>query len=149
MTPKCKTSNSTTLIIERQTLEPPTVNGNDNGNVHIAGGDHKGIVINKQAVAGIKILKMSLRARAQSWRSIGTWHITKNNILNFYSNKRRGMSCPALPTVQGVPGECSNWEAHSGTKDSAILVYGYAPWNGTTKHCARILQRTCYSAGVS
>ncbi|KAL6444940.1 hypothetical protein ACFW04_002142 [Cataglyphis niger] len=50
MTPKCKTSNSTTLIIERQTLEPPAENGNEN-NVHIAGGDHKGIVINKQAMA--------------------------------------------------------------------------------------------------
>lgn len=51
MTPKCKTANSTTLIIERQALEPPTENGNEN-NVHVAGGDHKGIVINKQAVAG-------------------------------------------------------------------------------------------------
>ncbi|XP_011351095.1 uncharacterized protein LOC105287270 isoform X3 [Ooceraea biroi] len=50
MTPKCKTSNSTTLIIERQALEPPTENGNEN-NVHVAGGDHKGIVINKQAAA--------------------------------------------------------------------------------------------------
>ncbi|XP_014470564.1 PREDICTED: uncharacterized protein LOC106742280 isoform X2 [Dinoponera quadriceps] len=51
MTPKCKTANSTTLIIERQALEPPAQNGTENGNVHIAGGDHKGIVINKQAVA--------------------------------------------------------------------------------------------------
>lgn len=50
MTPKCKTANSTTLVIERQALEPPTENGNEN-NVHIAGGDHKGIVINKQAIA--------------------------------------------------------------------------------------------------
>ncbi|KAI4494944.1 hypothetical protein M0804_001145 [Polistes exclamans] len=50
MTPKCKTGNSTTLIIERQALEPPTENGNDN--VHVAGGDHKGIVINKQAING-------------------------------------------------------------------------------------------------
>ncbi|KAI4503638.1 hypothetical protein M0802_001041 [Mischocyttarus mexicanus] len=48
MTPKCKTGNSTTLIIERQALEPSTENGNDN--VHVAGGDHKGIVINKQAI---------------------------------------------------------------------------------------------------
>lgn len=48
MTPKCKTANSTTLIIERQELEPPSENG-DEKNVHIAGGDHKGIVINKQA----------------------------------------------------------------------------------------------------
>ncbi|XP_018398560.1 PREDICTED: uncharacterized protein LOC108776445 [Cyphomyrmex costatus] len=50
MTPKCKTANSTTLIIERQALEPPAENRNEN-NVHIAGGDHKGIVINKQVVA--------------------------------------------------------------------------------------------------
>lgn len=50
MTPKCKTGKSTTLIIERQALEPPAENGNDN-NVHIAGGDHKGIVINKHAIA--------------------------------------------------------------------------------------------------
>lgn len=55
MTPKCKTANSTTLIIERQALEPPAENGNEN-NIHVAGGDHKGIVINKQAVAGMMFL---------------------------------------------------------------------------------------------
>ncbi|XP_043260756.1 uncharacterized protein LOC122402215 [Colletes gigas] len=49
MTPKCKTANSTTLIIERQALESSAENENEN-NVHIAGGDHKGIVINKQAI---------------------------------------------------------------------------------------------------
>lgn len=59
MTPKCKTSNSTTLIIERQTLEPPAENGNEN-NVHIAGGDHKGIVINKQAIAGMFLFSFQL-----------------------------------------------------------------------------------------
>lgn len=48
MTPKCKTANSTTLMIERQELDAPAENG-DEKNVHIAGGDHKGIVINKQA----------------------------------------------------------------------------------------------------
>ncbi|XP_076647534.1 uncharacterized protein LOC143356049 isoform X3 [Halictus rubicundus] len=50
MTPKCKTANSTTIIIERQALEPPAENEKEN-NVHVAGGNHKGIVINKQAVA--------------------------------------------------------------------------------------------------
>ncbi|XP_015589440.1 uncharacterized protein LOC107265026 isoform X1 [Cephus cinctus] len=50
MTPKCKTAKSTTLIIERQALDPPAENGNEQ-NVHIAGGDHKGIVINKQTAA--------------------------------------------------------------------------------------------------
>lgn len=49
MTPKCKTANSTTLIIERQALKPPAENGNEN-NIYIAGGDHKGIVINKQTM---------------------------------------------------------------------------------------------------
>ena len=54
MTPKCKTSNSTTLIIERQTLDKPAKNGNES-NVHVAGGDHKGIVINKQAISSKNI----------------------------------------------------------------------------------------------
>lgn len=52
MTPKSKTAKSTTLIIERQALDPPE-RINDQQDVHIAGGDHKGIVINKHAVAGI------------------------------------------------------------------------------------------------
>ncbi|KAK0083658.1 hypothetical protein PV325_008432 [Microctonus aethiopoides] len=49
MTPKCKTAKSTTLIIERQASNPPSdkLNGQD---VHVAGGDHKGIVINKHAI---------------------------------------------------------------------------------------------------
>ncbi|XP_053597015.1 uncharacterized protein LOC103572355 isoform X1 [Microplitis demolitor] len=50
MTPKSKTAKSTTLIIERQALDPPE-RINDQQDVHIAGGDHKGIVINKHAVA--------------------------------------------------------------------------------------------------
>ncbi|KAJ1527820.1 hypothetical protein ONE63_007765 [Megalurothrips usitatus] len=45
MTPKCKTSNSTTLIIERKSKV--AVNGDSS--THVAGGDHKGIVINKTA----------------------------------------------------------------------------------------------------
>lgn len=56
MTPKCKTTNSTTLIIERQTMESPAENDNEN-NVHVAGGDHKGIVINKQAITGIYFIQ--------------------------------------------------------------------------------------------
>ncbi|XP_074104837.1 uncharacterized protein LOC141531163 isoform X2 [Cotesia typhae] len=50
MTPKSKTAKSTTLIIERQALDHPE-NTNNQQDVHIAGGDHKGIVINKHAVA--------------------------------------------------------------------------------------------------
>lgn len=47
MTPKCKTENSTTLIIERKKQPIETTNGKES-DVHVAGGDHKGIVINKQ-----------------------------------------------------------------------------------------------------
>lgn len=50
MTPKCKTATSTTLIIERQALNPPSEKINEQ-DVHIAGGDHKGIVINKHALS--------------------------------------------------------------------------------------------------
>lgn len=38
-------------MIERHELDPPSENG-DEKNVHVAGGDHKGIVINKQAANG-------------------------------------------------------------------------------------------------
>lgn len=47
MTPKCKTANSTTLIIERKIIQKT-----NNEKVHIAGGDHTGIVINKEAATG-------------------------------------------------------------------------------------------------
>ncbi|XP_063981968.1 uncharacterized protein LOC135165006 isoform X2 [Diachasmimorpha longicaudata] len=49
MTPKCKTANSTTLIIERQKVD--RLPEKTQGDVHVAGGDHKGIVINKHAAA--------------------------------------------------------------------------------------------------
>lgn len=45
MTPKCKTANSTVLIIERRAVTET------NDKMHVAGGDHKGIVINKEAIA--------------------------------------------------------------------------------------------------
>lgn len=46
MTPKAKSANSTTIVIERKSIPNGKPNGN---NVHVAGGDHKGIVINKVA----------------------------------------------------------------------------------------------------
>lgn len=46
MTPKGKTSNSTVLLIERKLVE------NISERVHVAGGDHKGIIINKDALKG-------------------------------------------------------------------------------------------------
>nr|CAI5832030.1 unnamed protein product [Callosobruchus analis] len=45
MTPKCKTSNSTTLIIERRKVKKA------NDKMHVAGGEHTGIIINKETAA--------------------------------------------------------------------------------------------------
>lgn len=46
MTPKCKTSCSTTLAIERRAI--PNEVETDKTKVHVAGGDHRGIIINKE-----------------------------------------------------------------------------------------------------
>ncbi|KOB66264.1 Uncharacterized protein OBRU01_21445, partial [Operophtera brumata] len=45
MTPKCKTATSTTLVVERKAVEPEA-----SDKIHIAGGDHTGIIINKQNI---------------------------------------------------------------------------------------------------
>lgn len=58
MTPKCKTENSTTLIIERRAVEQP------NEKMHVAGGDHTGIVINKETV----IRKSSSHLLCHVWK---------------------------------------------------------------------------------
>lgn len=50
MTPKAKTEKSTTIAIERQRVQ--ISNSNNNGSVHVAGGDHKGIIVNKEAKIG-------------------------------------------------------------------------------------------------
>nr|CAD7412437.1 unnamed protein product [Timema poppensis] len=47
MTPKRKTATSTTLAIERRAVVNNTNPGSDK--VHVAGGDHRGIVINKES----------------------------------------------------------------------------------------------------
>lgn len=50
MTPKAKTSNSTVILIERKLVEEVS------DRVHVAGGDHRGIIINKDTVKGNKSL---------------------------------------------------------------------------------------------
>lgn len=46
MTPRGKTSNSTIILIERKLVEEVS------DRVHVAGGDHRGIIINKDTVKG-------------------------------------------------------------------------------------------------
>lgn len=55
MTPKCKTSCSTTLAIERRAVLHEV--GTDKTKVHVAGGDHRGIVINKEVTQGMNHIK--------------------------------------------------------------------------------------------
>ncbi|KAJ4438086.1 hypothetical protein ANN_14025 [Periplaneta americana] len=57
MTPKCKTACSTTLAIERRAISQEA--GTDKTKVHVAGGDHRGIVINKE-VAQVNCPKTGL-----------------------------------------------------------------------------------------
>ncbi|XP_073943183.1 uncharacterized protein isoform X3 [Choristoneura fumiferana] len=45
MTPKCKTATSTTLVVERKAVEAEA-----SDKIHVAGGDHTGIIINKEQV---------------------------------------------------------------------------------------------------
>ena len=67
MTPKSKTEKSTTIAIERRRVD--TSNAGNNNSVHIAGGDHKGIVINKEAKNGTepKRLLTSIFVAWPSW----------------------------------------------------------------------------------
>lgn len=44
MTPKCKTATSTTLMIERRAVRET------DDKLHVAGGQHSGIIINKEAI---------------------------------------------------------------------------------------------------
>lgn len=51
MTPKCKTSCSTTLAIERRAITNEAET--DKTKVYVAGGDHRGIIINKELAQGM------------------------------------------------------------------------------------------------
>lgn len=54
MTPKGKTANSTTLMIERRKIKDE--NEIKKGDTHVAGGVHQGIIINKTAASGLSLL---------------------------------------------------------------------------------------------
>jgi hypothetical protein len=56
MTPKRKTACSTTLAIERRSISHDLET--DRTKVHVAGGDHRGIVINKEVSQGMNHRKI-------------------------------------------------------------------------------------------
>ncbi|XP_058799256.1 uncharacterized protein LOC131668821 isoform X2 [Phymastichus coffea] len=98
MTPKCKTANSTTLIIERKRQE--TVANGDQKDVHVAGGDHKGIVINKQMTAtnGVeKPAQLSLQFKVFLVSAQSGKHTQEQRTLNFWFNDN--LSTETQPTV--------------------------------------------------
>lgn len=83
MTPKSKTSNSTTLAIERQTIP---IESKPSDKMHVAGGDHRGIVINKEiASKGDDIpAQLSLEFRVFLVNAQTGMHTQESRILQFW-----------------------------------------------------------------
>ena len=52
MTPKGKTVNSTIIQVERRKVADPPVGGGSKGDVHVGGGQHSGIIVNKTVCSG-------------------------------------------------------------------------------------------------
>ncbi|KAL0270541.1 UNVERIFIED_CONTAM: hypothetical protein PYX00_007920 [Menopon gallinae] len=82
MTPKGKTSNSTTLWIERKVVDDMT----PGDKVHVAGGDHRGIIINKETVEDkIQVpANLSLEFRVFLVNSQTGTHTKESRILRFW-----------------------------------------------------------------
>ncbi len=51
MTPTKKTSNSTTLLMERKVVYLPSKGSGDHDGLHVAGGTNRGIVVNKRQIS--------------------------------------------------------------------------------------------------
>ena len=62
MTPLPKRENTTSILVERLAAEPAAANGEGPADVHVAGGDHRGIVINKSSKTG------EVRPPRRAWR---------------------------------------------------------------------------------
>ncbi|PNF19522.1 hypothetical protein B7P43_G02178 [Cryptotermes secundus] len=75
MTPKCKTSCSTTLAIERRAVLHEV--GTDKTKVHVAGGDHRGIVINKEVTQDyVGFIKKVMKLLQHGFSSIRKVEVT-------------------------------------------------------------------------
>ncbi|KAK7791184.1 hypothetical protein R5R35_005389 [Gryllus longicercus] len=83
MTPKSKTSNSTTLAIERQSIP---IESKPSDKMHVAGGDHRGIVINKEIVSkGDDVpAQLSLEFRVFLVNAQTGMHTQESRILQFW-----------------------------------------------------------------
>lgn len=134
MTPKGKTANSTTILIERRVIQKT------NEKMHVAGGEHTGIVINKEAVAGKWFfLILIMRYAWFCLSSIRKW---------------RGRPSATLPRVQSVSSQLANGQTHSGVQDVALLVQTDKTGerfcgSGQRRGCAGLFPGAGQSAGVS
>lgn len=85
MTPRGKTNNSTILLVERKLVERQE---DINDRAHIAGGDHKGIIINKELVKEQKSLKtppqLSLEFRVFLVSAITGQHSQESRTLRYW-----------------------------------------------------------------
>lgn len=83
MTPKGKTPNSTTLWIERKVADTMT----PCEKVHVAGGDHRGIIINKETMEDNKIIapsQLSLEFRVYLVNAQTGTHTQESRTLRFW-----------------------------------------------------------------
>lgn len=103
MTPRGKTSNSTVILIERKLVEQV------GDRVHVAGGDHQGIIINKDVVKGERFSVEILLCNSQCK-------------IHFSRSKVRQDALTSHPGVPSVSQECKDRPAHARVKNTSILV---------------------------
>nr|XP_018908706.1 PREDICTED: uncharacterized protein LOC109038185 isoform X1 [Bemisia tabaci]XP_018908707.1 PREDICTED: uncharacterized protein LOC109038185 isoform X1 [Bemisia tabaci] len=92
MTPKGKTANSTTLMIERK---PVVIKEAANDKVHVGGGDHQGIVINKvitEDIDNITVAQQSVQFRVFLVNAQTEIRTQESRTLKFWFKP----SCPAF-----------------------------------------------------
>lgn len=106
MTPKCKTANSTTLVIERRQHELEQQNA-DAKNIHVAGGDHTGIVINKQAMNGNFATFLNLFYISSEKNRTLTFSFFLSSLVT-YRHQRRSKTSASLPSLQSFPCKRTN-----------------------------------------
>lgn len=106
MTPRGKTSNSTVILIERKLVEEVS------DRVHVAGGPHQGIIINKDVVKGLH-LKL--------------WDFHRWRFRTFRSKVSKDCS-PFNARVPRIFGQRKDRRAHTRVANSPFLVPWLVDW---------------------
>jgi hypothetical protein len=113
MTLTSKTENTTAFVIERKRQVAETIANGNEKDVHVAGGDHKGIVINKL-----------INGKPRRWVALALAFLLLTPSRRFFSQRRQRWQASALvPAVQSVPGQCPKWQARAGAENVELLVH--------------------------